>query len=230
MKTVMNDETVRQAAEKVAADIAELSAPPSTEDVLTYCEEDVSAVRRFLPRWSHAGEFDGKGESGFVGTVYIPPYLAASCHGGDVVAIHYHQALKGPVADMVAPLREYLKWHEEITQEIKDDISQMRKSQLEWLGKRDPVSDWEAKKDAALKSGFTLLEIRNEVDSTKHGRCGGKDTYLVGEEIDEAGAERLLDALDGRHERPRRIGEHGQERISLIKGGFEYEWAGPWAD
>ena len=231
--TVENNEEATKAEEKIKAELDALMAPVTNGDVIAACEDDVTMVRKYLSDWSEVGEFSvpRKGEYGFVSGVFVPPALAKGYRGGDKVVVHFYNSGKGPVADKIAKLSEYIFWHEDIVCGTKGELKRRREDQIRWMGQRSPLRAWNDKKEAVAKVGFTLVQIGRDVKSTSYGGRG-EDTYFVREAVDEAGANKILDALGSRHERKDPPGpfEHGYDRIRLIDGGFVNEWAGPWTD
>lgn len=233
--TVTNENTVASAISEVEAEIKALEAPVTEEEVYASAEEDEFLVRGQLARWVEVGPFERpkKGDFGFVHGVFVPPSLAKGWDEGCMVSVHFYSGKRGPVADGIAKVREFISWHQELVDAIKSKLEDRKSEKLKWFGKRAQSirDDWELKKTRAKEAGFTLREIRDDVKSSRYGGRG-ETTYLVDEEIDEAGANRLLDAIHGRHAEKDPAGPYdaGHDTIKIIEGGFVNEWAGPWTD
>lgn len=233
--TVTNENTVASAIAEVEAEIEALKAPVTEEEVYASVEEDEFLIRGLLARWVEVGPFERpkKGEFGFVHGIFVPPRLAEGWNDGCMVSVHFYSGKRGPVADGIAKVREFISWHPDLVDAVKSKLEDRKSEKLKWIGNKALWirNDWDMKKLRAKDAGFTLREIRDDVKSRSYGGRG-ETTYLVDEEIDEAGANRLLDAIHGRHAEKDPAGPYdpGHDMIHIIEGGFVNEWTGPWTD
>ena len=230
---VMNDQVAAEREDEVQKELERLLSPVSDEDAVKAALQNIDLANEYLEKGTEAQVFSvpRRGDFAFAGNVFVPPPLARGFSDNDIVAVKIRFGRKGPVADRIAPLADYLSWHPEVIDLIRGAVEKRNRESAEFFGRRSPRRDWEGMKERVREVGFTLVGVTC-VDRYRNYGGAGVDTYLVKEPLTKEDVERILDAMHGRHAEPDNglPVEHGWDRITVFEGGFENSWHGPYTD